>query len=406
MYENLEDSRWTTVTKKKRTKKKGGEVEAPEESNESSLNQSSQVNDQSKESSLFNGDVVMSAPRTEETSGPIAQEMTTIHQQIRNEQEFSHHEQITSRQQPIGGCSGASDPLVMKTSSRPPIPPQEEKPKAKDLNAQAVKINNFNNKMSVSHPPSEPSTVPKLLDPVVADADDGWETVVDRRKKSREHKRSKKESGPKQESVPNLAEGVLKDGSGLFQNTEEMNSTSGSSESARKTAEKKAKKKKHKRKGNLSSAEIVEIIKEIITNIGAENNKVTQAKLCTQLEAITGCTWNKHFKPKHGPMRQFLEQNGFDIEVSRQNQLMIGLSSQVSKELAEPKPTTLTPPINNSKSRRRNRKIKPKLPQRKEPPSHTKLPEFHKTSWLKTVGVVAVGCISAAVVIFGASSIR
>jgi len=404
MYgESLEDSRWTTVTKKKRTKKKGGEVEAPEESNENSLNQPSEltVNGQSKESSVLNGDV-MSAPRTEETSALVTQEMTKIHPQIRNEQEFSRHEEITSRQQPIAGClAGASDPLVKKTTSRPPIPPQQDEPKAKDLNAQAVKINNFNNKMSVSHPPSEPSTVPQLMDPVVADEDDGWETVV--RKKWREQKRSKKESGPNlvhpQESMPNLAEDVLKDCSG-FQNTE-MNSTSGSSESARKP-EKKAKKNKQKRKGklNVPSAEIVEIIKEIITNIGAE--KVTQAKLCTQLEAITGCTWNK---PKHGQMRQFLEQNGFDIDASRPNQLMIGLSSQVPKELAESKPTTLTPPINNSKSRRR-RKIKPKPPLRKKPPSHTKLPEFHKTSWLKTVGVVAVGCISAAVVIFGASSIR
>merc|ERR1719317_877062 len=154
-------------------------------------------------------------------------------------------------------------------------------------------------------------------------------------------KRGKKELthtvAPSDDSPPNLPESVLKDGSGpSFQNLEEMNSTSGSSEPPGKSAEKKAKKKNHKRKGKLivPPADIVERKKEIITNLASENSKVTQSKLCVQLEATTGCTWNRHFKPKHGPMRQFLEQNGFDIDASKPNQLLIGLPRQLPTESA------------------------------------------------------------------------
>jgi len=425
------DSSWTTVTKKKRAKKKGAEVIAGEEF-ESGIRQTAGVNDVTRE------DTNAQVEAHEESNEPFLNQSSvttgfsapsmgsdSIHEQaettVLDTQETNAHDQEAENEQvqsqldknvplePAGGRRGETAPLLNKTPRRPPIPPRQDQSKT-----QAVKINNFNKNTPVSNGPKDSSTAPQLRTPAVAEADDGWEKVVDKKKKWREMKRGKKELAqtvaPSEESPPNLPESVLKDGSGpSFQNLEEMNSTSGSSEPPGKAAEGKTKKKKHKRKGKpiVPPADIVEIIKEIITNLASENNKVTQSKLCSQLEATTGCTWNRHLKPKHGPMRQFLEQNGFDIDTSKPNQLLIGLPSQLPKESAETKPTALpSPPITNSKSRRRNRKVKQR--QRKEQPSSQSKPMDppKAPSWFKTVGVVAVGCISAAVVFFGVSSIR
>jgi len=429
------DSSWTTVTKKKRTKKKGTEViageefesgirqtagvnhvtrewdtnaqvEAHEESNEPFLNQSSVTTGFSAASMATD-----SIHEQAETTALDTQETTAQHKETENEHDQRQLDTSVPLE-PAGGKSGEAL-LLNKTPRRPPIPPQQDKSKPQaPPKVQAVKINNFNENTPLSHTPKDSSTAPQLRTPAVVDEDDGWEKVV-KKKKWRELKRGKKELAhtvaPSEESPPNLPESVLKDGSGpSFQNIEEMNSTSGSSEPPGKAAEKKTKKKKHKRKGKpiAPPADIVERIKEIITNLSTENNKVTQSRLCSQLEATTGCTWNRHLKPKHGPMRQFLEQNGFDIDTSKPNQLLIGLPSQLPKESAETKPPTAlpSPPITNSKSRRRNRKVRR---QRKEqlPPSKPMDP-LKAPSWFKTVGVVAVGCISAAVVIFGVSSIR
>jgi len=430
------DSSWTTVTKKKRTKKKVAEVIAGEEF-ESGSRQPAGVNNTTREydtnaqveahgepnEPFLNKPSVttgMTAPsmaseslhEQAETTALDKQEANAFHQDAENEQAQRHQEKNRTLQSG-GEKSGETAPLLNKTPRRPPIPPQQDKSNPLASNVQAVKINNFNINTTKPQAPKKPSTAPQLLNPVVADADDGWETVVDKKKKWRELKRGKKEVvpivAPTEESPPTPSEGMPKDGSGpSFQNLEEMNSTSGSSEPPGKAAEKKAKKKKNKRKGKpiVPPADIVERIKEIITNLGSENSKVTQSKLCAQLEATTGCTWNRHFKPKHGPMRQFLEQNGFDIDGSNTNQLLIGLPSQLPKEAADTKPTALpSPPISNSKSRRRNRKVKNR--QRKEHPSQSKpMDPPEAPSWFKTVGVVAVGCISAAVVIFGVSSIR
>jgi len=406
------DSSWTTVTKKKRTKKKGAEVEAQEESNEpTAVNQPSVTTGMTAPSIASD-----SLHEQTETTAVDTQETPVDHKEAKSEPEQRNQEKKPLH--PGGEKIGETEPILNKTPARPPLIPQQDKVKPQATIAQAVKINNFNINTPTQQAHKEPSIAPQLQTPAVAAEDDGWETVVDKKKKWREMKRGKKELAPivaptevlQEESPSNLAEGVLKDGSGpSFQNIEEMNSTSGSSEPPGKAAEKKAKKKKQKRKGKpiVPPADIVERIKEIITNLASENSKVTQSKLCTQLEATTGCTWNRHYKPKHGPMRQFLEQNGFAIDASKPNhQLLIGLPTPPPKESAEVKPTALpSPPINNNKSRRRNRKVKQR--QRKEQPSQFKPIDAPKApSWFKTAGVVAVGCISAAVVIFGVSSIR
>jgi len=430
------DSSWTTVTKKKRTKKKVAEVITGEEF-ESGSRQPAGVNNRTRdydtsaqvdthrepnEPFLHKPSVTTglttpsmaseSLHEQAETNTPDKQSTTAFNQEAENEQAQGYKEKGRNLQSG-GETSGETAPLLKKSPTRPPIPPQQKQQKPLASNVQEVKINNFNINTTKPQTPTKPSVAPQLLNSELAEADDGWETVVDKKKKWREMKRGKKEPvlpiAPTEESPPILSEDMPKDGSGpSFQNLEEMNSTSGSSEPPEKTAEKKAKKKKNKRKGKpiTPPADIVERIKEIITNLGSENSKVTQSKLCAQLEATTGCTWNRHFKPKHGPMRQFLEQNGFDIDGSHPNQLLIGLPSQLPKEAADTKPTALpSPPISNSKSRRRNRKVKQR--QRKEHHSQSKPFDPPKApSWLKTVGVVAVGCISAAVVIFGVSSIR
>jgi len=293
-----------------------------------------------------------------------------------------------------------------KSPTQPSEPTEQTIPTVPNTHA-AVKINHKESVPTVPQPSSEQEAMKTTPAIEVEASNDGWETVVGKRKKRREVKRSKKDSEivAPSEVTPGQS----------FQNLEELNSTSGSSVLREKVPEKKPIKKKHKRKRKLNvppEEEIVERIKEIIINFAPKGSKLTQSELCSRLESSTGCTWNRNFKPKHGPMRQFLEHKGFEV-VNSQTNLLVGLPTQTSSNKVPPSPLSsasksTTLPTSKSRSRRRNRRPKQKPPHKRKDPAYPDyLLKHSKTTCLMVLGgVVVLGCAAAAALLFGASSVR